>query len=340
MDWVTLDGSVAAAHLPSDLASAYQSWLSANPDKAGRLDELVANTVAEFRDNIRTNPVNVLDPDPAKIPQSCVRHAESIVFFQLAMEMGVDLDTEGTQSMTRADIFLRQIAYQRFTTTSGDESTPSPAYTVPGTPGVLLALLCMLLAWPAEAGWIANPRRASVDTEITATLAPQHYTNTTITLFGHLEGIDKALLDQQGRFVDVTGDTIAGPLTVSNPWLYVTWGPYTNAISYSGFRFNHPGLGNLGYDLSSGGYFWRYTYDVSTGTKTFQGKVWDGGNDGPGSGLDADTLDGLNSTAFTPAVLASNTLWFSTNSYLSTLGSYTALYFVTLSPPSTNRVTP
>ena len=158
MDWVTLDGSVAAAHLPSDLASAYQSWLSANPDKAGRLDELVANTVAEFRDNIRTNPVNVLDPDPAKIPQSCVRHAESIVFFQLAMEMGVDLDTEGTQSMTRADIFLRQIAYQRFTTTSGDESTPSPAYTVPGTPGVLLALLCMLLAWPAEAGWIANPR--------------------------------------------------------------------------------------------------------------------------------------------------------------------------------------
>jgi len=449
VEWVTLDESSVTAHLPTDLAEAYQSWLAANPDKAGRLSELTANTVAEFRDNIRTNPVNTLDPDPEKLPQSCVRHAESIIFFQLAMEMGVDLDTEGNQSMTRADIFLRQISFKRFTTTGGDDSDlPSPHYAVPTVPllRALPGLLLIVLGWlasPADAGWIANPRRASVDTEITVTLAPQHYTNTTTTLFGHLQGVEKALYDQHARFVDVTGDTINGPLTVSNVWMYVTWGAYTNAISYSGFRFNHPGLGNLGYDISSGGYLWRYTYDINTGTKSYQGKVWDGGNDGDGSGLDADTLDGLNSSAFmrenngqyttditvkwlsklklepptgtppyldayyysnqpgengafgpvlrlhadsvalhvadtnlfieaggqlkkvwnefndgagsgleadtldgmhgsafAPSVMASNTLWFSTNSYLTTLGSYTALYFITLAPPATNRITP
>ena len=345
MEWITLDESAVTAHLPTDLAGAYQSWLAANPDKAGRLAELTANTVAEFRDNIRTNPVNTLDEDPTKIPQSCVRHAESIICFQLAMEMGVDLDTEGNQSMTRADIFLRQISFKRFTTKGGDGAeSASPAYSVPTVSALraLPGLLLIVLAWcsPADAGWIANPRRASVDTEITVTLAPQHYTNTTTTLFGHLQGVEKALYDQHARFVDVTGDTIAGPLTVSNVWMYVTWGAYTNAISYSGFRFNHPGLGNLGYDISSGGYLWRYTYDINTGAKSYKGPVWDAGNDGASSGLDADTLDGLNSTAFAPSVMASNTLWFSTNSYLSTLGSSTALYFVTLTPPATNRITP
>ncbi len=343
MEWITLDTATVTAHLPSDLALEYQTWLAANPGKSGRLAEIVANTVAEVRDNIRSNPANTLDADESKVPQSCVRHAENIIFFQLAMEMGLDIDTEGNQSMTRADIFLRQISFKRFTTSGGEAATaPSPSYSVPesstGRALPLLALIVLLLVPHAQAGWVANPRRASVDSEIQVMLAPQHYTNTTITLFGHLEGIDKALYDQHGRFVDVTGDTVFGPLTVSNTWTYVTWGPYTNAISYAGFRFNHPGLGNVGYDLSSGGYLWRYTYDVGTGAKTYKGPVWDAGNDGAGSWLDADTVDGLDSTAFAPSVMASNTLWFTTNCYLTTLGSHTSLYWVTLQPPSTNRV--
>jgi len=343
LDWIILDAVTVTAHLPADLADQYATWLAANPDKSGRLAEIVANTVAEVRDNIRSNPANTLDADESKVPQSCVRHAENIIFFQLAMEMGLDIDTEGNQSMTRADIFLRQISFKRFTTSGGEAAaSPSPSYAVPDRPASpalpLLLALALLLVSPAHAGWVANPRRASVDSEIQVMLAPQHYTNTTITLFGHLEGIDKALLDQQGRFVDITGDTIFGPLTVSNTWMYVTWGPYTNAISYSGFRFNHPGLGNLGYDISSGGYLWRYTYDVGTGAKTYKGPVWDAGNDGAGSWLDADTVDGLDSTAFAPSVMASNTLWFTTNCYLTTLGTHTSLYWVTLQPPATNRV--
>ncbi|HMP76847.1 MAG TPA: hypothetical protein PKE12_11200 [Kiritimatiellia bacterium] len=162
MNWVTLDEAAVLAAMPSDLAAHYAVWLTEYPDKAGRLAELTANTVTEFRDAIRSNPANSLNPDPATIPQSAVRHAQSIIYFQLAMEMGLDIDTEGTQSMTRADMFLRQIAYKHFTATSGEVPGPSPSYTVPapgGVPRALLAALVLVglfLVEPAQAGWIGK----------------------------------------------------------------------------------------------------------------------------------------------------------------------------------------
>jgi hypothetical protein len=215
VDWIILDAVTVAAHLPADLAAAYTTWLAANPDKSGRLGEIVANTLAEVRDNIRSNPANTLDADATKIPQSCVRHAENIIFFQLAMEMGLDIDTEGNQSMTRADIFLRQISFKRFTTSGGEAAaSPSPSYAVPDRPASpalpLLLVLALLLVSPAHAGWVANPRRASVDTEIQVTLAPRAYTNTTITLFGHLQGIDNRL--------DLILPTLSGAYLERNTW--------------------------------------------------------------------------------------------------------------------------
>jgi hypothetical protein len=216
VDWIILDAVTVAAHLPADLAVAYTTWLAANPDKSGRLGEIVANTVAEVRDNIRSNPANTLDADAAKIPQSCVRHAENIIFFQLAMEMGLDIDTEGNQSMTRADIFLRQISFKRFTTSGGEAATsPSPSYAVPepstgrALPALLL-IFSLILGTDVQAGWVANPRRASVDTEIQVTLAPRAYTNTTITLFGHLQGIDNRL--------DLILPTLSGAYLERNTW--------------------------------------------------------------------------------------------------------------------------
>lgn len=274
MDWIILDAATVAAHLPADLAEHYATWLAANPDKAGRLGEIVANTVAEFRDNIRSNPANTLDPDEAALPQSCVRHAENIIFFQLSMELGLDLDTEGTQSMTRADIFLRQIAYKRFTTSGGDAATsPSPAYAVPETPTgralPLLALAVCLLVSPAHAGWIANPRRASVDSEVQVMLAPQSYTKTTITLFGHLQGIDHrfasilpaitslGLASQQGlgAFLAATNGTAYGGLNIP------AWGEVPPATGPAGvgsepIRFRGRGTGGQSYgaDMKVGYY--------------------------------------------------------------------------------------
>lgn len=201
MEWITLDAATVTSHLPTDLAAQYQAWVTANPDKANRLAQITANTVAEVRDNIRSNPANTLDPDTTKIPQSATRHAESIIFFQLSMEMGLDIDTEGTQSMTRADMFLRQISYNHFTTTGGEAGEgPTPGYTVPdrlelprrALPLLLALSLILPSCTPMYAGWIANKKQTD-DTSVTVTYSPQRYTNSTTQLYGHLQGIDQFL---------------------------------------------------------------------------------------------------------------------------------------------------
>lgn len=230
MEWITLDAATVTAHLPTDLAGLYATWLAENPDKANRLAEITANTVAELRDNIRSNPANTLDPDPAKIPQSAIRHAESIIFFQLSMEMGLDIDTEGTQSMTRADMFLRQISYNHFATTGGESAEgPTPLYTVPDrlelprrALPVLLLVMAVTLApcQRLEAGWIANQRTVQ-DTSVNVTFAPQRYTNANTQLYGHLQGIDAFLAglipfitnqSGSGAYLSLSGGNLNGDL--------------------------------------------------------------------------------------------------------------------------------
>ena len=133
MEWVALTESLVLADFPTDLYRLYTTWVTDNPGKISRLSEITRNTIAEFRDAITNNPANVLDDDRTKIPQSCVRAAETIICFSMAMEMGVSLQTEAIQSMTRADLFLRQIQYKHFNTQSAATTStkPVPIYTAP-----------------------------------------------------------------------------------------------------------------------------------------------------------------------------------------------------------------
>jgi hypothetical protein len=133
MIWVALTEALVLTDLPTELGALYTTWLAANPTKATRLAQITANTVAEFRDAITTNPANTLDDDTTKIPQSCIRSAETIIYFSLMMEMGLSLKSEAIQSMTRADMFLRQIQYKNFSTQTGTTTAtkPAPIYTTP-----------------------------------------------------------------------------------------------------------------------------------------------------------------------------------------------------------------
>ncbi len=131
MNWLALTTTKVLADLPTDLTPVYNDWLTANPGKAGRLAEIVSETVAEFRDAMATNPANILDADTTKLPESCIRSAENFIIYTLMMEMGVDLSTEAHQSMTRAEMFLRMISYKHFNVTADDADVavqPSPAY--------------------------------------------------------------------------------------------------------------------------------------------------------------------------------------------------------------------
>ena len=125
MEWITLDETKVLEDFPTDLEPQYDAWLAANPDKSARLADITASTVAEFRDAIASNPSNHLDEDEEKIPASCLRSAEVIIYNSLANEMGLTLSSDDAQAMTRAEIFLRQIGYKHFVTTGdGDEETP------------------------------------------------------------------------------------------------------------------------------------------------------------------------------------------------------------------------
>ena len=130
MEWITLDETKVLEDIPTDLKTKYDEWLLANPDKSTRLADITSSTVAEFRDAIASNPENHLDDDEEKIPTSCLRSAEVIIYNTLANEMGLTLDSDDAQAMTRAEIFLRQIGYKNFVTT-GDDDEDTPYYSFP-----------------------------------------------------------------------------------------------------------------------------------------------------------------------------------------------------------------
>lgn len=129
MNWIALNEAKVLADFPSDLRTVYDAWLVAHPDKAGRLAQITADAVAEFRDAITNNSANHLDTDETKLPESCIRSAEIIIFNTLANEMGHTPSASDTQAMTRADLFLRQIGYGHFTAKGASAPEPSPSYT-------------------------------------------------------------------------------------------------------------------------------------------------------------------------------------------------------------------
>jgi len=198
MIWVEITYANVLAHMPTDIRARYDEWLLAYPDKAGRLQTITDNTIREFRDAIKSNPENIVDPRETYLPQSAVRHCENIIIFSLAMEMGIPIDSSGNSSRYAADIFLRQIPYGRWiTTVAGAEHEPSPLFVVPerneyGSRALPLLVCLLLLCLPAFGGWI-KPEADIGDWRIKMSYQPTNYVAPSNTLFWHLYGIDRRL---------------------------------------------------------------------------------------------------------------------------------------------------
>ena len=131
MDWVKLDGAKLLADLPTGMVAPYDAWVLANPAKAGRLAELGAQIVAQFRDAIATNPVNAIDPDPDTLPAGCIRSAEDLIYVSLRREIPLPVVVADGQAATRAEMFLRQIAYGRYLPDQAEQPDPTPRYREP-----------------------------------------------------------------------------------------------------------------------------------------------------------------------------------------------------------------
>ena len=111
------------------------------------------------------------------------------------------------------------------------------------------------------------------------------------------------------RYVKKSGDTMTGALTISTSGcpLYIQGG--SSVESYLKVRMGGTDKSAFGYNSSLGTFLYSYTYGgylsltdaglarIYKGS-SLVGTLWHSGNDGSGSGLDADLLDGYHSTSF------------------------------------------
>lgn len=137
--WVDFTLDTVMEALPSDVKTFYAQWIQTHPEKSGRLEELVSETVSVFRAAVASNADNVLDPVESRIPVTGYRHALNYLIFNLGMESGAQLVPEAYTLMTRADIWLRMVQTRRLSSAPGDAAGGSPSYTPGKESGVLYA---------------------------------------------------------------------------------------------------------------------------------------------------------------------------------------------------------
>ena len=126
--WTPFTVDVVKNALPSDMGQLYANWITAHPEKANRLAEIVDETRRTFRDAVSTNPRTLMDPETDTVPTVAFRHALNVLFFNLGMEMGAQLGPDAHSQYLRADLWLRMVQ------TGGISAMPVDADMRGGTP--------------------------------------------------------------------------------------------------------------------------------------------------------------------------------------------------------------
>lgn len=127
------------------------------------------------------------------------------------------------------------------------------------------------------------------------------------------------ITDFDSRYVNVDGDTMTGNLTFSDDGEGVVWSRNTDNASIRFYNTSDADTNSrLEFNIGDNGNEYFIFTDTTGGTRTellkilpngtgttaftFKGNtIWHAGNDGAGSGLDADTLDGLHASSFLTA---------------------------------------
>ena len=126
--WTPFTLAVVTNALPSDMGQLYANWITAHPEKANRLEEIVEEIRRTFRDAVSTNPRTLMDTATDTVPTVAFRHALNMTFFNLGMEMGAQLGPDAHSQFLRADLWLRMVQ------TGGISAMPVDADMRGGTP--------------------------------------------------------------------------------------------------------------------------------------------------------------------------------------------------------------
>ena len=113
--------------MPPTLHNSYQAWLINNPEREGRLAELIQQTAAEFRSAIQANGLPLSNETATAIPESCARHAIATILFEIRREIGINQTESENIAAVRADVFLRGVWTGTIPVTA-DPQSHSPSY--------------------------------------------------------------------------------------------------------------------------------------------------------------------------------------------------------------------
>ena len=128
--WKNLTVEHLESVMSAGLLSDYQAWLVSNPTKEGRLAVIIQQTAAEFRSAISANGLPLSDDTPTALPESCVRHAQTTILFELKKEIGQTMSEAENAAAVRSDVFLRGIWMGSIPVTA-DPSAQSPSFSQP-----------------------------------------------------------------------------------------------------------------------------------------------------------------------------------------------------------------
>ena len=124
-EWIEFNEAYVLAALPTDVRTAYNAWIVANPAKAGRLEEMVGPVLADFRTGLSANPNVQMDADETKLEIRCVPHALSTVVYNLMMEMGLSVNMSGMTAFNNAQVYLRRLYLSGEVLSGAVSRTPS-----------------------------------------------------------------------------------------------------------------------------------------------------------------------------------------------------------------------
>jgi hypothetical protein len=124
--WKELTVSYIESIMNPTVYASYQAWLTDNPEKVDRLADIIGLTATEYRSAMEANALPVPDTSLSAVHESCVRHAQTTILFELKKEIGLALTEAENAAAIRADVFLRAVWMGSIAITVS--SQPSPSY--------------------------------------------------------------------------------------------------------------------------------------------------------------------------------------------------------------------
>lgn len=124
--WKELTVAYIESIMNPTVYASYQAWLSDYPEKSGRLEDIIGVTATEYRSAMEANALPVPDSSVSAVHESCVRHAQTTILFELKKEIGLTMSEAENAAAIRADVFLRAVWMGSIPITISPQ--PSPSY--------------------------------------------------------------------------------------------------------------------------------------------------------------------------------------------------------------------